>query len=355
MAREQGAADMARSDLFGQCEQRLGDDHGDANGGVRGEGQGRGGKAEGAREQAAQAVPESGGGRVEVVAVFGPTASGKTAVAEAVAAKLETEVVSVDALQVYRGLPILTNQPATQTRLVGIRAPREQMTVGEFAPLAHAEIDGLVGEHGVAVVTGGTGLYLRAALVDLDLPPAVAEETVARVAGAVEADAAAAHVRLASLDPAAAAAVHPNDTQRLVRALSLAESGRSLARDDDRLWSRETRRPSTVVGLELSPEELDRRIVERARAMFEAGVVAEVRTALEQPLSRTVEKTLGLREIASLPAEEAFERLVARTRRYARYQGKWMRRIPGIVLVDGERAPEVVAAEVVLLAELAAG
>jgi len=163
------------------------------------------------------------------------------------------------------------------------------------------------------------------------------------------------HVRLASLDPAAAAAVHPNDTQRLVRALSLAESGSSLARDSDRLWSGETRRPSTVVGLELSPEELDRRIVERARAMFEAGVVTEVRTALEHPLSRTVEKTLGLREIASLPAEEAFERLVARTRRYARYQRKWMRRIPGIVLVDGERAPDVVAAEVVTLAGLAAG
>jgi tRNA dimethylallyltransferase len=355
VAREQGAADLARTDPFGRGEQRPGDDHGRAKGGARGEGQGRGGKGEGASERDPQTVPESGGGRVEVVAIFGPTASGKSAVAEAVAAILATEVVSVDALQVYRGLPILTNQPATQTRLVAVRTPAEQMTVGEFAPLAHAEIDGLVGEHGVAVVTGGTGLYLRAALADLGLPPAVAEETVARVAGAVEADAAAAHVRLASLDPAAAAAVHPNDTQRLVRALSLAESGRSLARDDDRLWSRETRRPSTVVGLELSPEELDRRIVERARAMFEAGVVAEVRTALEQPLSRTVEKTLGLREIASLPAEEAFERLVARTRRYARYQRKWMRRIPGIVLVDGERAPEVVAAEVVMLAELAAG
>ena len=355
MAREQGAADLARTDLFAHGANGLGGDQGHASGGVRGEEQGRGGEGDGAGERVAKTVPESGGGRVEVVAIFGPTASGKTAVAEAVAAVLATEVVSVDALQVYRGLPILTNQPATSTRLVGIRALTEQMTVGEFAPLAHAEIDGLVGEHGVAVVTGGTGLYLRAALADLDLPPAVAEETVARVAGAVDADAAAAHVCLALLDPAAAAAVHPNDTQRLVRALSLAESGRTLARADDRLWSGETRRPSIVVGLELSPEELDRRIAERARAMFGAGVVTEVRAALEQPLSRTVEKTLGLREIASLPAEEALERLVARTRRYARYQRKWMRRIPGIVLVDGERAPEVVAAEVVMLAGLAAG
>ena len=95
--------------------------------------------------------------RAEVVAVFGPTASGKSAVAEATAARLETEVVSVDALQVYRGLPILTNQPTHETRLVAIRSLAEQMTVGEFAPLAHEEIDALVGAHGSAVVTGGTG------------------------------------------------------------------------------------------------------------------------------------------------------------------------------------------------------
>ena len=331
-------------DMFAHDEHGLGDGDGDGRSESEAEG-----------KAASRTVQEHRGERVQVVAIFGPTASGKSAVAEAVAAELATEVVSVDALQVYRSLPILTNQPAIPTRLVGIRAPAEQMTVGEFARLAHLEIDGLVEARGVAVVTGGTGLYLRAALADLDLPPAVAEETVARVAGAVDADAAAAHLRLASLDPAAAAAVHPNDTQRLVRALGLAESGSSLARDGDRLWSGETRRPSTVVGLELRPEELDRRIVARAQAMFDAGVVTEVRTALEQPLSRTVEKTLGLREIASLPAEEALERLVARTRRYARYQRKWMRRIPGIVLVDGERAPGVVAAEVVMLAGLAAG
>ena len=123
-----------------------------------------------------------GSARVEVLAIFGPTASGKSAVADAVAATLGTEVVSVDALQVYRGLPILTNQPIVPTHLVAIREPVEQMSVGEFAPLAHAEIDALVEERGSAVVTGGTGLYLRAALADLDLPPAVAAETVARVA-----------------------------------------------------------------------------------------------------------------------------------------------------------------------------
>lgn len=283
---------------------------------------------------------------VEVVAIFGPTASGKSGVAEEIAARLATEIVSVDALQVYSGLPILTNQPERPTRLVGIRSLAEQMTAGEFGPLAHAEIDALVAAHGVAVVTGGTGLYLRAALADLEVPPPVDEETYERVAGAVEADRAAAYSSLAALDQAAAQAIHPNDTQRLVRALALAESGASLARREDRLWSTETRRRTLIVGLEITPATLERRIRERAEAMFERGVVDEVQRALGGPLARTVEKTLGLREIASLEATEALERIVARTRRYAVYQRKWMRRIPGIVLVDGERDAADIADEI---------
>ena len=293
-----------------------------------------------------------GNSPAEVVAVFGPTASGKSAIAEAIAARLGTEVVSADALQVYRGLPILTNQPSAPTRLVGIRAPGEQMTVGEFAPLAHAEIDALVAARGVVVVTGGTGLYLRAALTDLGLPPVVDATTLGRVEREVDRDATAAHGRLAELDPAAALVVHPNDRQRLVRALALAESGGSLARAVDRLWGIETRRPTLVVGLVLPAGELDRRIAERAQQMFDSGVVEEVRAVLEQPLSRSVEKTLGLREIATLEPAEALERLVTRTRRYARYQQKWMRRIPGIVPLDGSREADVVAADVVTRAGL---
>ncbi len=289
----------------------------------------------------------SGRGPVEVIAIFGPTASGKSAVAEAVAARLGTEVVSVDALQVYSGLPILTNQPARPTRLVAIRSPAEQMTLGEFAPLAHAEIENLVSEHGAAVVTGGTGLYLRVALADVQLPPPVDDEMRARVTRAIEADPAAGHARLSALDPHAAAGVHPNDRQRLVRALALAETGSSLARGEDRLWATDTRRPTLIVGLEVARETLERRIRERAAAMFARGVVDEVRAVLKGPLSSTVEKTLGLREIASLEPDEALERIVIRTRRYAAYQRKWMRRIPGIVLVDAERDPAQVADEIV--------
>lgn len=287
--------------------------------------------------------------RAEVVAVFGPTASGKSAVAEAVAGRLGTEVVSADAMQVYRGLPILTNQPSTPTRLVGIRALDEEMSVGAFGELAHGEIDALVDDRGAAVVCGGTGLYLRAALAELDIPPSVHPETRARVAREVNHDRHAAHRRLGHLDPAAAAAVHPHDRKRLVRALELAEEGASLVANQDRLWAGATRRPTVIVGLEVAPDVLERRIRERTETMFERGVVDEVRAALSGPVSRTAEKTLGLTEIAEL-GPDALEPIVARTRRYAAYQRKWMRRIPDLVLLDGTRAPGELADDIVELA-----
>jgi len=280
---------------------------------------------------------------VAVYAVFGPTASGKSAVAEVLADRLATEVVSCDALQVYRGLPILTNQPTRPTRLVGIRALDEEMSVGAYAGLAHEAIDELVGAHGAAVIVGGTGLYLRAALADLEVPAPPAPGVREEIRAEVEHDPAASHRRLAELDPRAAAAVHENDARRLVRALELAEAGASLVPDDDRLWSSHTRHPTLIAGLEVPTDELERRIVVRTDEMFATGVVDEVRAALAAGISRTASKALGLDDIASLPEEEARERIIVRTRRYAAYQRKWMRRIPGLVPVDGTRSAEEVA------------
>ena len=137
--------------------------------------------------------------------------------------------------------------------------------------------------------------------------------------------------------------MHVNDTRRLVRALELAEAGRSLVPDDDRLWATATRHPTLIVGIDVPADELERRIVARTDAMFAQGVVAEVRAALEAGVSPTAAKALGLTEIATLPEAEARERIVIRTRRYAAYQRKWMRRIPGLVSVDGTRSPEEVA------------
>jgi tRNA dimethylallyltransferase len=286
-------------------------------------------------------------GGVEVVAIFGPTASGKTAVAERLADALGTEVVSADAMQVYRGLPILTNQPARATRLVAIRGLAEEMSVGEYAPLAHAAIDELIAVRGAAVVAGGTGLYLRAALAELGLPPAPAPGARARWEAAYDADPDAAYALLGERDPAAVLLVHRNDRRRVVRALELAEIGSSLAPDRDTLWSASARHPSLVVGLEVPTEELGRRIRERAESMFERGVLEEVREAIDAgPVSRTAEKVLGLREIVELPPADAKERLILGTRRLAAYQRKWMRRVPGIVLVDGTRPAGDIAEEI---------
>jgi len=282
----------------------------------------------------------------EVIAIFGPTASGKSAASEIVAVELGTEVVSADALQVYSGLPILTNQPEPPTHLVAIRSLSQEFSVGEYAKLAHDEIDELVRAHGVAVVCGGTGLYLRAALAELELPPAVETSVRARWESFYESDPSAAYMRLQELDPAAAAMVHRNDRRRVVRALELAEGGGSLVPTHGRLWSTETRRPTLVVGLELPPDRLEQRIRARTEAMFARGVLDEVRRVLAGEISRTAEKALGLRELTELPSELAQERLIARTRRYAAYQRKWMRRIGGVVMINGDRSPKEVADDV---------
>jgi tRNA dimethylallyltransferase len=279
----------------------------------------------------------------EVVAVFGPTGSGKTSASEIVARALGTEVVSADALQVYRGLPILTNQPERATRLVAIRDLSQEFSVGEYARLAHAEIDELVGANGTAVISGGTGLYLRAAIVDLDLPPVTESGARARWEALYDGDPDAAYARLGALDAAAAARVHLNDRRRVVRALELAEHGASLAPARDRLWAADTRLPTIVVGLEIPRISLERRIRERTEKMLERGVVDEARRAVAGRISKTAEKALGLRDLVELPPEQARERLVARTLRYAAYQRKWMRRIESIVMIDADRPPEEVA------------
>ncbi len=289
---------------------------------------------------------------MDVIAVFGPTASGKSAVAEALADRLGTEVVSADALQVYRELPILTNQPSRPTRLVAIRSIAETMSVGEYASLAHAAIDELVATHGVAVVAGGTGLYLRAALADMRVPPAVTGDSRRRWEQAYDADAGAAFAELERRDPKAAVAVHPNDRRRVVRALELTDVGASLAPDHDRLWAGAPRKPTLVAGLVVPPAELELRIRERTEAMFAAGVAEEARRALAAGVSRTAEQALGLHEIASLPAADALNRVLVRTRQYASYQRKWMRRIPGLVRLDAQREPAAIAEEILALAAL---
>jgi tRNA dimethylallyltransferase len=282
-----------------------------------------------------------------VLAIFGPTASGKSSVAEAIARRIPAQLVAADSAQLYRGLPLLTNQ--SPAALVGVWPLDHEASVAEFQVLAHEAIDTALAAGRTPVVVGGTGLYLRAALAELDVPPAPspgARDRWSAVYG--EQGAAQTHALLAERDPEAAAAVHPNDRRRVIRALELAEAGHSLR--GDRLWAAETRRPTFIAGLDVQPEELNRRIVDRTRGMFDAGVEDEVRHALEAPLSTTAHKIMGLREITGLPRQEAEAELVARTRRLAAYQRKWMRRIPGLVSVQADRSSDEVADEILALA-----
>jgi tRNA dimethylallyltransferase len=285
-----------------------------------------------------------------VVAIFGPTASGKTAVAEALADRIGGELVSADAMQAYQGLPILTNQSARPARLVGIWPLAHEASVAEYQRLAHDAIDEVLAAGRTPIVVGGTGLYLRAALSALDLPPApppALRAQLDKAYGRLGPD--RAHAMLAERDPQAAARVHANDRRRVVRALELAELGHSLAPPRERLWASDTRHPTTIVGLEVPREELVRRIEARTASMVERGVETEVRTALAGPVSATAAATHGLADFAELRRDEAIAAYNRRVSRYAAYQRKWMRRIPGLVPVAADRPPEETALDIVAL------
>ena len=294
-----------------------------------------------------------------VVAIFGPTASGKSAVAVALAERAGGEIVSCDAMQLYRGLPILTNQPAAEElaraphHLVAVWGTNHAGSVAEYAGLAHAAVDAILARGRTPVVCGGSGLYLRAALAEMPLPPQVPAADRARFEELYDDEGAeAAHARLRAADPAAAVAVHPNDRRRVVRALELHAAGSSLAPDRDCLWAGEARHPTTVFGLGVPAATVSERIERRTRAMFAAGVVEEVRAARAAgPFSLTAERIHGLQDVTALlegriDRAEAERRLVVRTRRYAKRQRTWMRRLPGLRLVDADRPPAAVAAEI---------
>jgi tRNA dimethylallyltransferase len=286
-----------------------------------------------------------------VIAIFGPTASGKSAVAEALADRIPAELVSADSMQAYAGLPILTNQSGQSARLVGIWPLAHEGSVGEYQRLAHAAIDEILNLGRTPIVVGGTGLYLRAALADLDIPPSPSpgsrerwEETYRRLGPE------RAHELLADRDPAAAAAVHPNDARRVVRALELHEAGSSLRPERSLLWTEETRHPTLIIGLDVPRDVLHERIAARTNKMFDRGVQAEVHRALEQPIAATAGQIIGLRTVAELPPEAAIVELERQTRRYAAYQRKWLRRLPGAVTLRADRPPGEVADEILEVA-----
>ncbi len=291
-----------------------------------------------------------------LLALFGPTGVGKTDVAIAVAERIRARggrpvAVSADALQVYCGLEILTGVPDAaqlarlEHRLISFLAVDERFSAGAYAALAHAEIDGLLAEGATPIVVGGTGLYLRAALADLQLRPpprgGVRERWMAELrARGPE----ALHAELARAAPQAAAVIDPHDRHRIVRALELLDEGvAEPAGQPNRLWTSDTRHPTRLVGLIRDRDELYERIERRVDAIVAAGAEDEVRRADAAGASPTARVALGFEQLLT----GDIDGMKRRTRRYARRQLTWMRKLPDVELVDlSRRTPEDVAAAI---------
>jgi tRNA dimethylallyltransferase len=278
-----------------------------------------------------------------VLAIFGPTGVGKTEVALALADRLRARgeqpvAVSADALQVYSGLETLTGVPTAQQRarlehrLVSFLPVDARFSVGEYAQLAHAEIDALLVDGATPIVVGGTGLYLRAALAELDLRPAPPDEVRARWnTELAERGPEALHAHLARRAPWAAQEIAPRDSRRIVRALELLELGElEPPQGPNQLWTAEMRHPTRLIGLVRDRDELYARIDARVDQMLAAGAATEVQAAHAAGASDTARKALGFEELLAGDVES----MKRHTRNFARRQLTWMRKLAGVEVLD---------------------
>ena len=290
--------------------------------------------------------------RAEVIALIGPTGVGKTAVAIALANRLRAlgerpVAVSADALQVYAGLETLTGaadageRAQLEHRLISFLPVDAQFSAGQYAELAHAEIDALLHSGERPIVVGGTGLYLRAALTELSLRPPPAEGVRQRWLDELEhRGPAALHAVLAQRAPWAAAEIQPGDRQRIVRSLELLESGElEPPGGASELWTDSVRRETLLIGLVMEREQLYAEIDARVDRMVAAGAEQEARRANAAGASTTARKALGFEELLAGDTE-AMKR---RTRNYARRQLTWMRKLAGVneIEVTGRSAADV--------------
>jgi tRNA dimethylallyltransferase len=280
-----------------------------------------------------------------VVAVVGATATGKSRLAVELARALRGEVVNADSMQLYQGMDIGTaKEPEAAWRgvphhLLDIWPVTQTANVADYAKLARAAIDEIIARGRVPVVAGGSGLYVRAALDDLDFPGTDAAARARLEDELVRLGPAALHARLARLDPAAAAAILPGNGRRIVRALEVVEiSGRPFTAT---MPAYEQNRPAVQIGLALPRPELDRRIAARVDRMWRAGLEAEVRTLAGCGLrgGRTASRALGYRQLlryldGEWTLDEARLETIRATRRFARRQESWFRRDPRVHWLD---------------------
>jgi tRNA dimethylallyltransferase len=300
----------------------------------------------------------------QVVALFGATALGKSEIALSLAERLDADIVVADSMQVYRGLPILTNQPSEEQRrrrryhLVAVVDPCEEFSVAAYAALAQSAIDGALAARRRVVVEGGSGLYVRAALGGLEFAPAAAgdrrHELEARWArdpeGIVE--------ELRRRDPATLARLDVANPRRVLRALEavLERGGPLNGEQRDALWAPGARYRHRLFALAPDRGALRERVAARVAAMLAAGAMAEVEALLASGSpSRTVRQAIGVRELngvlaGELSLEEAAAAMVRRTNALVRHQLTWMRKLPASATIEaGGRSPAAVAEDLLAL------
>ena len=287
-----------------------------------------------------------------VVAVVGPTATGKSELGLALAERLGGEVVNADAMQLYRGMVIGTAKlPPDQRRGIvhhqlDVLEVREEASVAAYQRHARADIAGIGARGRIAVLVGGSGLYVRAALDRLDIPPT--DRTVRARLDAELADVGVdvLRARLVRLDPAAADAIEPRNGRRIVRALEVVElTGRPFSAS---LPTREHLVPTMMLGLAADRSLLDARINQRVRGMWRQGLVDELKSLVPQGLrdGRTASKALGYSQALAhmdgrMTPEEAQEATATATRRYARRQDSWFHADPRVAWLPHD-APDLV-------------
>lgn len=277
-----------------------------------------------------------------MIAIFGPTAVGKTEVAIELADLLraggeESVAVNCDSIQVYEGLETVSGAAGEaerrrlEHRLLSFVPLSEEFSAGRFAELARAEVDSLLDAGLRPIVVGGTGLYLRAALSDLELRPPVSAEIRDRVEREIAGRGSAAlH---AEIDPALGLGIHPNDRRRVARTLELQRAGIEPApahAGGGKLWTANLRHPTLLAGIAVDGDELAARIDARVERMVAAGAIGEARAAGRAGASRTAAAALGFEQLLAGDVDA----VKSAHRRYARRQLTWMRRMEGVCVID---------------------
>lgn len=283
-----------------------------------------------------------------VIAVVGPTASGKSAVADLVAEALGSEVVSADAMQVYRGMDIGTAKtPVSERRvpllLVDVADPTEPYSAALYQRDSRRAIDRLRAEGRVPVLCGGTGLYVRAALDEMEFPrgevDGAARQRYQDLAGKLGPE--GVHALLAERDPESAALIHPHNVRRVVRALEMLDEGVSYARQSAGFSEPREHYPSLQFALTMDRARLYARIDARVDAMMSAGLLDEVRGLMDAGAADalTSRQAIGYKELIDAlegrcTIGEAVDLIKLRSRRYAKRQLSWFRRDPRITWLD---------------------